>query len=191
MFESNKKIKLYTSQRKIVLDTIKEKGIYHVKKEFIIKKYESSANIFLEPYNWFVRNAINIVPKPEGAEYPIWLFTDLRYIENHEDSYILEIEAEIENVILFDPVKWNRILNLAYIPKDEKDRIEYNESLEKQGIKNETSIYTTGFYPHLKQKVRKSWDLLFENDIDLSKPNQAALWELRREWIVSYNGSNV
>lgn len=191
MFESNKKIKLYTSQRKIVLDTIKEKGIYHVKKEFIIKKYENSANIFLEPYNWFVRNAVNIVPKPEGAEYPIWLFTDLRYIENHEDSYVLEIEAEIENVILFDPVKWNRILNLAYIPKDEKDRIEYNESLEKQGIKNETSIYTTGFYPHLKQKVRKSWDLLFENDIDLSKPNQAALWELRREWIVSDNGSNV
>ncbi len=187
MSKSNKKIRLYTSQSEIVLDTIREKGIYHVKKEFIIKKYENSANIFLEPYNWFVRNAVNIVPKPEGAEYPIWLFTDLRYVENHEDSYVLEIEAEIENVILFDPIKWNRILNLAYIPKDEKDRIEYNESLEKQGIKNETSIYTTGFYPHLKQKVRKSWDSLFKDDFDLSKPKQAALWELRREWIVSDN----
>ena len=134
MSKANKKIKLYTSQRKIVLDTIREKGIYHVKKEFIIKKYENVANVFLEPYNWFIRNAVNIVPKPEGAEYPIWLFTDLKYVENHEDSQVLEIEVEIENVILFDPFKWNRILNLAYIPKDEKDWIEYNESLEKQGI---------------------------------------------------------
>ncbi|OZV12060.1 hypothetical protein CIW83_11545 [Tissierella sp. P1] len=187
MSKSSKKIRLYTSQSEIVLDTIREKGIYHVKKEFIIKKYENVANVFLEPYNWFIRNAVNIVPKPEGAEYPIWLFTDLKYVENHEDSQVLEIEVEIENVILFDPFKWNRILNLAYIPKDEKDWIEYNESLEKQGIKNEASIYMTNFYPHLKQKVKKSWDSLFEDNIDLSKPNQAALWELRREWIVSDN----
>lgn len=187
MSKSNKKIRLYTSQREIVLDTIRDKGIYHVKKEFIIKKYEEVANVFLEPYNWFVRNAINIVPKPEGAEYPIWLFTDLKYVENHEDSQILEIEVDIENVILFDPFKWNRILNLAYIPKDEKDWIQYNESLERQGINNESSIYMTSFFPHLKQKVRKSWDFLFEDNIDLSKPNQAALWELRREWIVSDN----
>lgn len=185
MSKSNKKIRLYTSQKEIVLDTIREKGIYQVKKEFIIKKYEEVANVFLEPYNWFIRNAVNMVPKPEGAEYPIWLFTDLKYVENHEDSHVLEIEVDIENVILFDPLKWNRILNLAYIPKDEKDWITYNESLEKQGIKDESSIYMTNFYPYLKQKVRKSWDSLFEEDIDLSKTNQAALWEIRREWIVS------
>lgn len=185
MSKSNRKIRLYTSQSEIVLDTIRDKGIYHVKKEFIIKKYEEVANVFLEPYNWFIRNAVNIVPKPEGAEYPIWLFNDLTYVGNHGDSQILEIEADIENVILFDPFKWNRILNLAYIPKDEKDWIEYNESLEKQGIRNEANIYMTGFYPHLKQKVRKSWDSLFEDHIDLSKSYQAAVWELRREWIVS------
>ena len=187
MSKLNKKIRLYTSQREIVLDTIREKGIYHVKKEFIIKKYEEVADVFLEPYNWFIRNAVNIVPKPEGAEYPIWLFNDLTYVENHEDSKVLEIEVDIDNVILFDPFKWNRILNLAYIPKDEKDRIEYNEYLEKQGIKNEVSIYMTNFYPHLKQKVIKSWDSLFEGNIDLLKTNQAALWEIRSEWIVSDN----
>ncbi|MEW9123654.1 MAG: DUF3841 domain-containing protein [Thermotaleaceae bacterium] len=51
-------------------------------------------------------------------------------------------------------------------------------------MKNEASIYMTSFYPLLKQKVIKSWDSLFEDNIDLTKPNQAALWELRREWIV-------
>jgi len=187
MSKSNKKIRLYTSQTEIVLDTIREKGVYHVKKEFILKKYEEVADVFLEPYNWFIRNAVNIVPKPEGAEYPIWLFNDLIYVENHEDSKVLEIEVDIENVILFDPFKWNRILNLAYVPKDEKDWIEYNGSLEKQGIKNEVNIYMTNFYPHLKQKVIKSWNSLFEDNIDLSKTNQVALWELRREWIVSDN----
>ncbi len=187
MSKSSKKIRLYTSQSEIVLDTIREKGIYHVKKEFIIKKYEEVANVFLEPYNWFIRKAENIVPKPEGAEYPIWLFNDLVYVEKYEGCKVLEIEVDIENVIIFDPFKWNRILNLSYIPKDEKDRIEYNESLEKQGIKNEVSIYTTNYYPHLKQKVIKSWESLFDDNIDLSKTNQVALWELRREWIVSDN----
>jgi len=180
-----RKIKLYTSQGKIVLDTIRETGVYHVKKEFIIKKYAQIANVFLEPYNWFVKKAENIVPKPSGAEYPIWLFTDLKYVDNHEDSQILEIEVDVENVILFEASKWNRILNLSYIPKDENDCKVYNESLERQGIKNETTVYMTNFYPHLKQKVRKSWDSLFEEDRDLSKLNQATLWELRKEWIVS------
>ena len=187
MSEENKSIRLYTSQREIVLDIIREKGVYHVKKEFIIKKYDEVANVFLEPYNWFVRNAVNKLPRPEGAEYPIWLFSDLRYVENHEGCQIIEVEVDIDNVVLFDPSKWNRILNLSYIPKDEMDEDNFYKSLERQGIYNETSIYMTSFYPHLKQKVIKSWDSLFEDNIDLESPYQAALWELRREWIVSDN----
>ena len=46
MSKSSKKIRLYTSQSEIVLDTIREKGIYHVKKEFIIKKYENVLMFF-------------------------------------------------------------------------------------------------------------------------------------------------
>lgn len=88
-------------------------------------------------------------------------------------------------MILFEASKWNRILNLSYIPKDENDCKIYVDSLERQGIKNETTVYMSNFYPHLKQKVIKSWDSLFEENRDLSKLNQAALWELRKEWIVS------
>ncbi len=183
----NGKITLWTSQREIVLNTIKEKGVYHVRKEFILEKYGEVSNVFIEPYNWFIGKAEKIVPKPDGAQYPIWLFTDLKYVENYEGSHVLEIEVDYEKVILFDPSKWNRILNLSYIPNDEKDKNEYYESLEKQGVYDETNIYMTNYYPHLKQKVKKSWERLFEDNIDLSKPKQAALWELRREWIVSDN----
>lgn len=181
------KITLWTSQRKIVLSTIKEKEIYHVRREFLHQKYGEVANVFLEPYNWFISKAEKIAPKPDCAQYPVWLFTDLKYVEAYEDSYILKIEVDLEKVILFDPSKWNRILNLSYIPKDEKDEKEYHELLEKQGIYDETNVYMTNYYPHLKQKVKKSWERLFEDDIDLSKPKQAALWELRKEWIVSDN----
>lgn len=183
----NGKITLWTSQREIVINTIKEKEIYNVRKEFILQKYGEVANVFLEPYNWFISKAEKLVSKPAGAEYPIWLFSDLKYVEAHEGCSILEIEVELDKVILFEPSKWSKILNLSYIPKDENDRKEFYELLEKQGIYDETSVYMTNYYPHLKQKVKKSWERLFEEDIDLSKPKQAALWELRREWIVSDN----
>lgn len=179
------KITLYTSQRNIVLDTIEEKGIYHVKKEFIIKKYGEVANVFLKPYNWFIWKAEKIIPKPQGAEYPIWLFTDLKYVDHHEDCRILEIEVDCKDTIVFDRVKWNRILNLSYIPKDEKDSKEYQKLLEKQGIYDETDVYMKNFYPHLKQKVKKSWDRLFDDSIILSQSKQAFLWEIRKEWIVN------
>lgn len=183
----NKKITLWTSQRKIVLDTLEKKGVYHVKRDFIVKKYGEVSNVFLEPYNWFVNKAEKMVPKPEGAEYPIWLFTDLKYIDHHGDSKILKISVDRNKVILFDYLKWNRILNLSYLAKDERDANEYEEMLEKQGIHDETDIYMTSFYPHLKMKVKKSWDRLFDdsNDNNLLTTKQAALWEIRKEWIVS------
>lgn len=180
----SEKITLWTSQNKIVFDTITEKGVYHVKKDYIYKKYGEVAGIFLEAYNWFVHKAEKIVPKPEGAEFPIWLFTDLKYIDHYENCYILEIVVEKEKAILLDPQKWNRILNLSYVPKDIKDAKEYVSLLEKQGIHDETDIYLKNYYPYLKGKVKKSWDRLFNNDVISLQSQQAALWEIRKEWIV-------
>lgn len=181
----NDKITLWTAQRKIVIDTIEEKGVYHVKKEYILEKYEESSSIFLEAYNWFVREAEKIVPKPMGAEYPIWLFTDLKYVDHHASFSILELHVDTNKTILFDMGKWNRILNLSYIPKDLKDEKEYKELLDKQGIYDETDIYLKNYYPHLKAKVRGSWHRLFDNSITLSNSMQAALWEIRKDWIIS------
>ncbi|AOY78150.1 DUF3841 domain-containing protein [Clostridium formicaceticum] len=181
----DEKITLWTSQNSIVIDTINTTGVYHVKKEFITKKYGEVSNVFLEPYNWFIKKAEKIVPKPPGAEYPIWLFTDLKYVDHHPGCYILEIKVSKKESILFDREKWNRILNLSYIPENERDRKNHENLLEKQGIHDETNIYMTNYYPHLKSKVKKSWDRLFENRIGSSPYKQAALWEIRKESIVS------
>jgi hypothetical protein len=179
----DEKITLWTCQSKIVLNTINEKGVYHVKKEYIYKKYEEVSNIFLEAYNWFVMNAQKIVPRSEGSEYPIWLFTDLKYVDHHKGYYILQIEVDSKNIVLFDREKWNRILNLSYVPKNSTDDIEFKKFLEKQGINDETDIFMKSYYPALKSKVKKSWDRLFDNSIILSESRQASLWEIRKEWV--------
>ncbi|GAA0739238.1 DUF3841 domain-containing protein [Clostridium oceanicum] len=184
MENKNEKVTLWTCQRNIVLNTIKEKGIYHVKKEFIEKKYREVAKIFLEPYGWFINKAEKILPKPKGAEYPIWLSEDPKYVGCYEDSVILKIEVDSDKVILFDREKWNRILNLSYVPKDNKDLEEYKNKLKEQGIYDETEVYMKNFYPFLKSKVKKSWDRLFDDKIVLSQSRQAALWEIQKDWVV-------
>lgn len=179
----DEKFTLWTCQSEIVLNTINEKGVYHVKKEFIYKKYQEVSNIFLEAYNWFVMNAEKIVPRPEGSEYPIWLFTDLRYVDRHKGYYILEIKVDSKNVVLFDREKWNRILNLSYIPQNNTDDKEFKNFLEKHGIYDETEIFMKSYYTGLKAKVKKSWDRLFDSSIILPDSKQASLWEIRKEWI--------
>lgn len=181
--DENGKITLWTSQSKIVLNTINEKGIYHVKREFIEKKYADVANVFLEVYTWFISKAEQLLPRPSGAEFPIWLFTDPKYIDHHKDYCILEIRVDRHKTLLFDQMKWNRILNFSYIPKDEKDAREFIAALARYGIYNETDVYMKNYYPHLKIMIKKSWDRLFDHNIILSESKQASLWEIRKEWI--------
>jgi hypothetical protein len=179
----DEKITLWTCQDRVVIETINERGVYHVKKEYIHVKYKEVSSIFLEAYNWFVLNAQKIVPRPEGSEYPIWLFTDLSYIDYSKGYYILKIEVDSKNVIVFDREKWNRILNLSYVPNDSGDDKEFKKFIEKQGIYDETDIFMKNYYPALKSKVKKSWDRLFDNSVGLSNSKQASLWEIRKDWI--------
>ncbi len=181
---SSNKITLWTAQKNIVLDTINRDGLSYVKKEYIEKKYRSVSNIFLEPYNWFVKNAKQIVPKPEYAQYPVWLWVDKRFVEKHDDTVILKIEVDRDKAIIFDRAKWNKILNLSYIPKNKDDGKKYQKKLERYGVKDETDIYMSNFYPQLKREVIKSWDRLFDDKIKMTEVKRATLWELRKEWIV-------
>ncbi|MCT4507477.1 MAG: DUF3841 domain-containing protein [Tepidibacter sp.] len=178
---------IWTCQKKIVLDTIINDGVYYVKREYITNKYQDVSKIFLTAYDWFVSNAEVVAKKPEKAGFPIWTWTDLRYVEHYEDSVILELEVEEDKCITFDSGKWNRILNLSYIPKDKNDKDKFIKELERYNITDDSEAYMSNFYPQLKSKIRKSWDRLFDEDIKISGINQVALWEVRKEWIVDIN----
>ena len=189
MDRKDNKIKLYTTQKPIVIETLEEKGIYHVKKEFIQMKYREVSHIFLQCYDWFISKAKNIVDRPEGAEYPVWAYADPRYAGYFENTYLLELEVPIEDVILFKMDDWNKILNLRYLAKDNKDELRYMDRLKSYNIQDETEIFMKPYYPQLKSIVRKSWDNLFKYN-EIIKENgltegsiQGSLWEIKKSWI--------
>jgi len=181
----SEKTRLWTAQAQIVLDTIEKNGVYMVKREFILQKYQSMSNLFLKPYDWFVSRASKIVPLPQGAQYAIWVYSDPNMISNYgPGDAIVEIEAPKEKVIMFDEGKWLKILNLSYIPADPEDDARFKKTVRDNGLSHDSQAYTTNFYPILKREIIKSWDRLFDESIRLSEFRMGALWELKNEWII-------
>ena len=179
------KIKLWTAQNQIVVDTIQEQGVYQVKKEFIEQKYQQVSDIFLEAYNWYINQAKKLVPKPKGAEYPVWLTTKEKYLDYFPGERVLELEVDRDKVIIVDNAKWNRVLNLSYIPIDEQDQQEHEEELKRYNLSDDSKAYLSNHYPYLKSKIKNSWDRLFDNSIQLSDVTRASLWQIKEEWVLN------
>ncbi len=77
-------IRLYSFQTDVVYQVLKRDGVCYSKEEYVRKKYKESAKVFINAYGWFVKEAQHIVPKPEGAEYPYWAFTDIFIMWSHD-----------------------------------------------------------------------------------------------------------
>lgn len=183
------KVKLYTTQMPVVIETIEKKGVSYVKREFIEKKYREVSHIFLECYDWFINKAQKIIDRPEEAGYAVWAFTEAKYAGAYNGTYLITLEVPIEEIIFFKMEDWNRILNLRYLPKDNKDEEKYNKKLRAYNISDETEIFMKPFYPQLKSEIKKSWDNLFRFDKSIKekgifeKPFQASLWQIKNEWV--------
>lgn len=187
-------VKLYASLNDSVIEIIDRDGTCFSKKEFIKKKYEESSNIFITAYSWFSREASKLVEKPEDAEFPYWVFKDLSNLERFPNTSILELEVPVDEVVLFDMYDWNKVLSLEYIAKDDGDDKEFKNLLKQYGIKHDSDIMLTNFYPQLKKKITDSWSKLFEHHNKIKsgdyigvKAVQAALWQIKKEWIINCN----
>lgn len=190
MGAKSNKIILYTSQSPEVIKVLMEHKVCHVKREFIVKKYQEVSKVFLEAYNWYISKAQNIVKKPENAEYPFWAYTEIEYAGWYPGNYLLSLEVPVEEGVFLKAEDWNKVLNLKYLSADEKDEKKHRDMLTKMNISIESDIVTKPFYPNLKSKVKKSWDNLFryheliESGAMQERDLQAGLWELRKEWII-------
>lgn len=187
-------VKLYASLNDSVIEIIDRDGTCFSKKEFIKKKYEESSNIFITAYSWFSREASKLVEKPEDAEFPYWVFKDLSNLERFPNTSILKLEVPVDEVVLFDMYDWNKVLSLEYIAKDDGDDKEFKNLLKQYGIKHDSDIMLTNFYPQLKKKITDSWSKLFEHHNKIKsgdyigvKVVQAALWQIKKEWIINCN----
>ena len=176
-------IALWTMQSYYALQALKGTGIYQVKRRYVDQKYGEAGRSFQIAYQFFIQEAAGRLPPPPGAESPVWLYRDRRWADSGPGGTLLEVDAPAELAILFDLRSWNRILNLTYLPADPADEAEFSAQLVRQGISRPSDVFLTPYYPQLKSKVCQSWKRLFTSDPPPPEYTQAALWELRREWV--------
>lgn len=190
MGEENRTIKLYASQTKIVHDVIENEGVAFSKRIYVEKKYGDANIVFLTAYDWFVGEMEKRVPKPEGAEYPYWLYENAYSMTAEPGMEPMELEIPREQCAYFDVYDWNKVLSLKYIGEDAADEARFAKLLKEYGVRREMDAVATNFYPELKQQVQQSWQRLFRYHDAIAaglpheaKSVQAASWCLRKEWL--------
>ena len=191
-------ITMYTCQTKPVTDAIMRDGISYVKQKYIDYKYQDIAWIFKEAYHFFNHHAVQILTRPEQAESPVWVFHDPKWAQPDQGSSQLKLEIPLDEIILFDLRKWNRILNLNLIGTKEEEE-KFARELESWRIQDSSDVFAGDFYPMLKNKIKKSWKKLFEDSEEILRELQegrfrqfgnedtdyiqGAVWCLKEKWI--------
>jgi len=190
MGDKHSALTLYTAQTEAVCRTILHDGVCFSKEEYITRKYGETAPGFLTAYRWFAREAPRLVPRPEGAQLPYWAFADLYSVESSGPSRVLTLEVPADSAVLFDLYDWNRILQLRYLGERDEDGRAFRKELAMRGLQ-EYDVMSGPFYPDLRQTIEESWQRLFRHhnallDGDRSGVGgvQAALWCIRKEWVV-------
>lgn len=187
---------LYTCQDIKSLELIKKNGRFVNKKKYIKDHFDDISYIFLRCYDWFVKEASKIVARPYDAEYPIWCSTSVEATFRPTETeivYILDIPDD--KVILFDGGKWDYVLNLIYLPKNEEDLIRYKEKLKRKGINNQYDIFhskISKFYKEEQEEIISSWHRIFDIKDSTNFSLQGNIWEIKEEnilEIVEYGNS--
>jgi len=184
-------LRVWTRQSAKALKELREEGVFRIKRSHIRKKYGDCSETFMVCYDWLSDEASKLLEKPRGAEGPIWLALRSDFMPCPADNtVVLEMEIEKKNLLVFDVGKWDYILNYWHIPKDENDRLSFRKAMDEKGVRNQSEVMMTQFYPVLKREIRESWSRLFDENIRVSKNDQAICWEIRMEWVVAVDGKN-
>lgn len=174
---------MWTGQAQIGLDELEKTGRYVVKKRYVEQKYNETAWIFQEAYQYLVSKAEILIPKPIGAESPVWIYRQANQIYGGEGIHYMKLRIPQDKYILFDSRMWNRILNLSYLGINEQEEKNFENKLRSRGIKDPLKIFSTDYYPIEKREVKKSWDKLFEKT-EIDEPYlQGMIWEIQSEWV--------
>ena len=188
MDRENHSLTLYTAQSDTVLQVLRRDGACYSRQEYVARKYGESSKVFLTAYNWFVKAAAEIVPKPPEAELPYWAFQDL-YSLDTSGGNVLMLLVPANQVVLFDLYSWNKVLCMKYLAETAADERAFSRELSLRGLQ-ESDVMLTGFYPDLRQRILDSWPRLLRHHYALLAGDtsgvgsvQAGLWQLRAEWV--------
>lgn len=106
---------------------------------------------------------------------------------------VLALSVPLGEAVFFSLYDWNRILCLSYMGETEKEEKEFRQTLLEYGIRRESDLILTNFYPELKRQVMDSWNRLFSHDQAIRKAIsenqplsgvQAGLWCIKKEWVM-------
>lgn len=176
-------IRVWTKQHRDILGVLEDRGRYIVKRQYIESKMDEHAGLYTEVYAWYADRAASVVTRPQDVEYPVWVSLDEgEVVGGGGDDVLLQLDVPSDRLIVLDIDKWGLIVNYMYIPRDEADRAEHERLLAAYRI-DDTAAYMSPFYPSVKQKIRKSWDRLFDSSVVMSPVKIGTLWEVKREWI--------
>lgn len=132
-----------------------------------------------------------MVKPPEGAESLVWLFFDPGWVYLSQDSYLLELSVPRERVVLFDRERWQRVLNLSYVGKEQEDEARFEQKMNQMGVSTYWEVFQSAFYPYLKSEIKKSWERIFDIDNTEQTNLGAAVWQLRQEDVVGINSHSA
>lgn len=177
------KIPIWTRQNADIMKILNCEGRYIVKKKYIEQKMGEYARLYFDVYNWYVAKAARLVALPPDVCYPIWVsLAEEHSLGASEGNVMIEALVDSSLVIVIDLGKWGRIVNYMYIPSDKADEEEHEMLLKSYNI-DDCTAYMSNFYPHIRHKIIKSWERLFDKSVTLSPNRIGTIWELKEEWI--------
>lgn len=182
-----KTVKLYTRQNDKTLYQLERDHRIINQRIYVELHFGDIAPLFMESYDWFTKEAAKRVPKPEDVQAPIWCSISVENcLKPIPGTVVYALEVPENQVIYFDDVKWDYVLNRIYLPRDEKDQEEYKKHLKDIGVVNSFEFFEgryKGKYPEETARIRESWKRIFEIDKWTVFNVCGNLWEIREEWV--------
>ena len=182
-----KTVRLYTRQNDKTLYQLERDGRLINQRVYVELHFGDIAPLFMESYDWFTKEAAKRVPKPDDVKAPLWCSISAENcLKPIPGTVVYVLEVPEDQVIYFDDVKWDYVLNRIYLPKDKEDEQAYRRHLEEMGITNRFSFFDgpyKGMYPEEEARIKESWKRIFEID-DWTIFNVCGnLWEIKKAWV--------
>lgn len=180
-------VAIYTRQHENSLYELVNKGYITNKELYVRLHMGQDADYFSERYRTFVKMAEEKVPRPEGIEFPIWGSTSIMNCLRPVDKelvYILDVPKD--QVIYFDGLKWDYVLNYLYVPLNDADEERFKKFLKSQQIEHGFFIIKgkyQGLFPEIEAEIKASWPRIFTIDDWNSPFVQANLWRIDASWV--------
>ena len=183
-------VKLYSPQAEAVWEAVMNEGAACSRREFVQRKYEDCAGIFLTAYDAYIREAEKIVPRPDDKAYPYWAFASEDMVDRSGGVRVMKLEVPMSEVVFFDQYEWYKVLRLSYLGLSAEDEAAFARKLEMRGIRDTSEAVLKPFYPDIKSEIVGSWKRLFRHDAAVKSGDtsgvravQAGFWQIKKEWL--------